>query len=437
MNFFERAFISLNSRQLLRFIPDKLCLKILYRIHFHQKLNLEQPRTFNEKLQYLKLYDRKAIYQKMVDKYEAKGLVASIIGNQYIIPTYGVYDSFDEIDFAELPNQFVMKCTHNSNGLIICKDKSKLDIDKARKKFSKLLKRNYYWSGREWPYKNIKPRIIIEKLLQEPDQDDLRDFKLMCFNSKVKASFVCSNRYSEDGLKVTFYDTNWQRLPFERHYPADFLEMEKPKSYDEMVELAERLSERIPFVRIDFYEIEGRPYFGEITFYPGSGFEEFIPSQWDKSLGTWINLPEGGGLLICHKTILYVPFKSKNSGNLIDYKFYCFGGVPRILAIVEGINSGKTTASFYDMSLNRIDLEWGYPNTVGDVKYPDSFEEMKVIAEKLSKNLPQARIDLYEVDKKIYFGEITLFDGSGFDRIAPAEWDNKLGKYIDLSNIKT
>ena len=281
--------IFLNNRG-LHIINDKLYLKILFKIHFNKKLDLKNPKTFNEKLQWLKLYDRNKIYTSMVDKYEVKKIVSDIIGEEYIIPTIDVYDKFDDIKFNALPNQFVIKCTHDSGGLVIVKNKLKLDIEFAKRKITKNLNYNYYYFGREWPYKNVKPRIIVEKYMNDGKNNELVDYKLMCFNGKVKCIFTCTDRYSE-GLNVTFFDTNWNKMPFERHYPASPKSIEKPQKLELMINLAEKLSGAIPFVRVDFYEINNKIYFGELTFYPGSGLEEFTPEEWDYKLGEWIILP--------------------------------------------------------------------------------------------------------------------------------------------------
>lgn len=285
-------FSYLTAMGLTHWMSDERFLKKEYYLAMGKTLNLNTPKTFNEKLQWLKLYNREPQYTMMVDKYAVKQYVASKIGSQYIIPTLGVWNHFDEIDFDELPNQFVLKCTHDSGGIVICKDKLKLDKRAAKQKLEYYLKRKYYYVHREWPYKNVKPRIIAEKYMSNDNGEDLNDYKLMCFNGQVKATFVCSDRFSEDGLKVTFYDTNWKRMPFERHYPASKTDIARPKTYDEMLILAEKLAFQIPFVRVDFYEVHGRVYFGELTFFPGSGYEEFTPEEWDKKLGDWINLCE-------------------------------------------------------------------------------------------------------------------------------------------------
>ena len=272
-------------------VPDELYLKAYYFNLFGKRLNLNDPKTFNEKLQWLKLHDRRPEYTTMVDKYSAKKFAAKVGGSLHIIPTLGVWNHFDEIDFDSLPQKFVLKCTHDSGGVIICKDKKTLDKAAAKKKIEKCLKRNFYLSGREWPYENVPRRIIAEEYMEGLDNGDLMDYKLMVFNGKVKATFVCSHRFSDSGLNITIFDQNWGRIPCQRHYPPNPTGIEKPKSYNQMVEYAEKLAENIPFLRVDFYEIDGNPYFGELTFYPGSGFEEFIPGHFDRYFGDMLILP--------------------------------------------------------------------------------------------------------------------------------------------------
>lgn len=270
---------------------DERYLKLTYRLMIGKKLNLNNPQTFNEKLQWLKIHDRNYQYTNLVDKIEAKKIVGKVIGEEYIIPTLEICDSFDEIDWEKLPNRFIIKCNHNSGGVIVVNDKKDLDKDSLRTHFNKLLKKNYYYNGREYPYKNIKPKIMIEENIQIANtKKQIDDYKLMCFNGKVKCSFVCSNRDSKEGLCVNFYDEDWNPMPFERHYPKNKQEFPKPKEYNKMVELAEKLSKNIPFVRVDFYVVNDKIYFGELTFYPGSGMEEFTPDEWDYILGTWLDI---------------------------------------------------------------------------------------------------------------------------------------------------
>lgn len=189
-----------------------------------------------------------------------------------------------------MPDQFVLKCNHNSGGLVICKNKTTLDIEKAKYTLQKSFNEDFYLRGREYPYKNIHRKIIAEEYVSDGFSDSLTDYKLMCFNGKVKCAFVCSNRTSKSGLNVNFYDREWNPMCFERHYPRNPHEIDKPISYEKMVQMAEILSADLPFVRVDFYQINGKPMFGELTFYPGSGFEEFTPEEWDYTLGSWIEL---------------------------------------------------------------------------------------------------------------------------------------------------
>jgi hypothetical protein len=283
----------LGARNKMLWMRESLYLKLLFSVKTGKKLNLENPKTFNEKLQWLKLYDRNPEYTKMVDKYEVREYIKEKLGEEYLIPLIGVYDSFDEIDFDQLPNQFVLKCTHDSGGLVICRDKNNLDLNQAKKKINKSLRRNYYYAFREWPYKNVKPRIVCEKFMVDESGTELKDYKLMCFNGKVKCIFVCLNRNTQAGLNIDVYDTDWNLMPFGRpHHPNSGKEIPKPKTFNKMIEFAEKLAKDIPFVRIDFYERNGALYFGEITFYPGSGFEKFDPESYDELLGSWIDLPK-------------------------------------------------------------------------------------------------------------------------------------------------
>lgn len=273
-------------------LPDKIYLKLLYKYKIGKKIDFNNPRTFNEKLQWLKIYDRNPNYTKMVDKYEAKKYVAQIIGEEYIIPTIGIYDKFEDINFKELPNKFVIKCTHDSGGLIICKDKNKLDIKKAKDKINECLKRNYFYCGREWPYKNVRPKIIIEKYMEDETKEDLKDYKFFCFNDKVKIFKIDFNRFNNH--QANYYDRNGEFLDFgELVCPRDKNKKIKlPENLSKMIELAEILSKNISFLRVDFYEINDKVYFGELTFYPASGFGEFTPEEYDRILGDWLELPK-------------------------------------------------------------------------------------------------------------------------------------------------
>lgn len=290
---FQKAIAdNITKTNILQRMSDTAYLKLIYWLIFGRKLDLKNPQTFNEKLQWLKLNNRKTEYTTMVDKYEVKKYISEKIGEEYVIPTLGVWDNFDDIDFDLLPNQFVLKCTHDSGGLVICKDKSKFDIAMAREKINQALTRRFYYFGREWPYKEVKPRIIAEKYMVDKSVSELRDYKVFCFNGEPKVTLVCSERFSDGGLREDFFDEQWSHVPIRRPgHPNSNTVIPKPVNFEQMKSLANRLSQNILFLRVDFYEIDNKLYFGELTFYPASGFEEFEPDEWDYKFGEWIHLP--------------------------------------------------------------------------------------------------------------------------------------------------
>ena len=274
-------------------MSDEKYLKFIFRFAMGKKLNLENPRSFSEKQQWLKIYDRRPEYTTMVDKYEAKLYVAEKIGGEYIVPTLGVWDKFDDIDFDSLPERFVLKCTHDSGGLVICRDKSKLDIQSARKKIEHSLKTEFFYVGREWPYKNVKPRIIAEKYLEDADNADMIDYKFYCFNGVPKFLYVSQGLENHATAHISYVTMDWEIAPFRRTDYANFEQLPPcPRCFEKMKEFAGILSKDIPFSRIDFYDINGKLYFGEITFFPGSGLSPFEPKEWDEKIGGWIKLPE-------------------------------------------------------------------------------------------------------------------------------------------------
>ena len=279
------------AKRVLRVLPDGTYLRLRYLIAFRKPLHLKNPRTFNEKLQWLKLYDRNPEYTRMVDKFEAKKYVAERIGEEYIVPTLGVWDRFDEIDFDALPDQFVLKCTHDSGGLVICKDKKSLDLDAAREKITACLKENYYWDYREWPYKNVKPRIIAEPYLRDDETGELRDYKFYTFGGEVKALLIISRRDTPDA-GGDYFDAEFHHLDMQWGYKHAKALPSPPKSMEEMIRLAQLLSKSTPELRVDFYEINGKPFFGEMTFFDGGGFEKIVPEKWDRIFGDWVILPQ-------------------------------------------------------------------------------------------------------------------------------------------------
>ena len=280
-----------------RLLSDKTWVKLMYYTHIHQKLDLKIVQSFNEKLQWLKLYDHNPAYIKMVDKYAMKEHVASVVGKEHVIPTLGVWDSFDQIDFNSLPDQFVLKCTHDSGGVAICRSKSDFNMRAARRTLSRSLKLNYFWNGREWPYKHVKPRIIAEKYLAQDKLADgvtsssLTDYKIHCFNGIPKVILVCQNRFVD--FREDFYTADWGHLSVTRprHKNAD-QPMPKPEHLDQMLTIAAKLSEGIPFLRVDLYSIGEWIYVGELTFFPNGGIEPFIPAEFDLELGSQLTLPK-------------------------------------------------------------------------------------------------------------------------------------------------
>ncbi len=271
-------------------LPDRLYIQIKYFYRFHKFANLNNPQTYNEKLQWLKLNDHNEKYHIMADKYAVKEYVSNLIGEEYVIPTYGVWDRFDDINFSDLPNQFVLKCTHDSGGLVICKDKSKLDLNKTKDIINKSLNNNYYYHSREWAYKDIKPRIIAEKYIDD-GSGQLNDYKFFAFDGEVKALYVASDRYTKDEeTKFDFFDDNFNHLDFINSHPNSNKVINKPLSFELMKQLASKLSKGYPHIRVDFYEVDGKVYFGELTFYHMSGFQPFIPDKWDYIFGSWLDI---------------------------------------------------------------------------------------------------------------------------------------------------
>lgn len=284
-----RMIERLNSKGYLNWISDERFLKWQYKRNMGEKLNLDNPKTMNEKLQWIKLYDRNPDYINLVDKYEVRNVVEEKIGAEYLIPLLGVWDTVDEINWEDLPNKFVLKCTHDSGGVIICKDKEKLNISETKEKLQKLLNRDYYLAGREWPYKDVRRKIIAEKFMENLSSSSLSDYKFYCFNGEPKLLFIASDRDKE--VKYDFYNMEFEHLPIGLRNSKK--ELNKPEKFEEMIQIAKTLSKGIPHVRIDLYNINGKIYFGEFTFFTDSGYEVFAPDheKFSNIFGSWIDLP--------------------------------------------------------------------------------------------------------------------------------------------------
>ena len=283
------------GKKVVALLPTKMWLSYKFKRKFGYSMDWKNPKTYSEKLQWLKVYDKNPLYTKLVDKCEVKKYIADVIGEQYVIPTLGVWDNFDDVDFDSLPDQFVLKCTHDSGGIAIVKDKATFNKEKVRKQFKIAMARNPYNTNREWPYKNVKPRIIAEQYMENEATHDLRDYKFFSFDGETRAMFIATERGSEiEETKFDFFDMDYNHLDFRNGHPNADVLPEKPQCFDEMHALADKLSSGIPQVRVDFYEVNGRVYFGEMTFFHWSGLKPFEPAEWDRTFGDWITLPLRG-----------------------------------------------------------------------------------------------------------------------------------------------
>lgn len=290
----RRHFVSATCIRLGRILPDKAYLKLMFRLEMRKKLDLNNPQTYSEKLQWLKLYYHRPDLVTMADKLAVKDYVASIIGQEYVIPLLGSWDDPKEIDWDSLPKQFVLKTNHDGGnyGIIICKDKDGLNKEKAIKRLRKSLKRNTFLLGREWPYKNIPRKVFAEQYMVNEGADELPDYKFFCFDGKVKMIYVATGRQSGTGLCFDYYDEDFRHLDLVQTHPMATKTPEKPDCFDQMKTLAEKLSLGLPHVRVDFYEVNGRVYFGEFTFFSLGGWAAFHPEEYDYKLGSYLHLPE-------------------------------------------------------------------------------------------------------------------------------------------------
>ena len=273
---------------------DEKYLKRLFKIRMGYDLDLTNPKTFSEKLQWMKLYDHNPLYTKLVDKYAVREYVTERIGGEYLIPLLGVWDDPDEIDFEALPNQFVLKCNHNSGlGMCICKNKSELDVAKTKAELRHGLKEDYFAKKREWPYKNVPRRIICEKYMEDDTAKELTDYKFFTFNGEVKALFVATERQKAgEETKFDFFDSEYVHLDLINGHPNASRIPPKPRCFEEMKRIASALSNGLPHVRVDLYEVNGRIYFGELTLTHWSGLVPYVPSKWDRIFGDWFDLPK-------------------------------------------------------------------------------------------------------------------------------------------------
>ena len=280
----------LNNLSFSKKIEDETYLGIAYRSVFEKKINWKKPQSYNEKLQWLKINYRTSLLTKLVDKCEVKEYVASKIGWEYVIPTLGVWNNTSDIEIEKLPEKFVLKCTHDSGGVVVCKDKKNFNFETAKEKLEKSLKQNFYWMAREWPYKNVQPRVIAVAYIEDKKNKSLNDYKIFCFNGYVDSIMVCKGR-EKGHPDFYFYDKNWNRLIYQKQELEKDDNVEKPQNLLQMIELAEILSQGFPHVRVDFYDVDGKVLFGELTFFNQSGFDTDILPETDVKWGKLLELP--------------------------------------------------------------------------------------------------------------------------------------------------
>lgn len=289
----------LGARGFLHGMDDETYLKKCFKAYMGYDLDLDNPRTFNEKLQWLKLHDRNPLYTTLVDKCAVKQWVADRIGPEYVTPTYARWDRAEDVDVSGLPERFVLKTNHDSGGVAICRDRATFDLEAAKRKLARHLRRNYYWGCREWPYRDVRPCVFAEEYLDPGEGGDLADYKLFRFSSGRMVTLVCEDRLLGAGMKETFFDEEWCPLDLtEGGHPSNPGHL-APPHFEQMRALCDELAEGLPFCRVDFYESGGGLLFGEMTLYPCGGFERFDPPEWDERLGSWVDLsgvaPGGGG----------------------------------------------------------------------------------------------------------------------------------------------
>ena len=416
-------------------LPDKVFLKIKFRNRMGYRLDLDNPKTINEKLQWLKLYDRRPEYTMMVDKVKVKEYVSSVIGEQFTIPTLGVWDNPDKIDFDALPDRFVLKCNHNSGlGMYICKDKSRMNIKEVKENLRKGLKQNYYLSGREWPYKEVPRRILAETYIDPtPNVRELPVYRWYCFNNEPHFCHVLQDQ--NNSKPIVIFNSEETQLS------SDLSLTDKTKSLlcstqlNTQLHIVRELIKGLEYSHVDLYETGNNSFFGEVTSYPISCFESFPLEQYQAKFKQMHSIPG-------EKHGQYIIREIENNRieleplSLQDYKIYCFNGEPKMIMVSYGRFTDNMTFDYYTADWKKTPMTWGANNSDIIAKRPVNFDLMLEICRKLSVGIPHVRVDLYNVQGRIYFGEFTFFDSSGFEHIDPPKWDYQFGEWLTIPNNK-
>lgn len=420
-------------KNFLYWLPDRLYLSFRFRCLMGYWIDWKNPKTFTEKLQWLKLYNRQPEYTQMVDKYEVKKLVADCIGDEYVIPTLGVWDSPEAIDWDLLPNQFVLKTTHGGGGggVVICRDKSSFDKVAAVKKLKASMKSDIYKSLREWPYKNVKKRIIAEQYIHPVTSvvpsNYLADYKFFCFDGEPHFLYVSDST----AHKLIFLKPDWTPADFGRD---DYGELDdyppKPDNLEELLSIVRKLAESKPHVRVDLYVVDHHTYFGEMTFFTGSGFIPFNPQEADGQIGDLLALPvkRGGKFLVKNGNLVIY---DSESIDLPDYKFFCFNGKVKFFKVDFG-RFVEHHANYYSPDGTLLSFgEAGFPPEPSyPVEIPSNLNKMVSLAERLSEHIHFLRVDFYNINGKIFFGELTFYPASGFFTWTSDEIDRQIGDFI-------
>lgn len=423
-------------KNFLGFLPDKLYLSLRYRCQMGHWINWKNPKTFTEKLQWLKVYDYKPEYTQMVDKLTAKDYVAERIGQEYIIPTLGVWDRVEDINWDSLPDQFVLKTTHGGGGcgVVVCSNKANFDRTMAIKKLQISMQSNAGKTYREKPYLNVSRKIIAEKFIavRKPKQNDkvvdMPDYKFFCFNGEPKFLYISNFPNHE----LVFLNTDWSKVEFERSdYKALTNIPPKPENLDEMLDIARKLSKGKAHVRVDLYNVNKHIYFGALTFYTGAGFISFTPKEYDKVLGEMLKLPSGEVKFYIKNNEITQVEQETPFEDLKDYKFFCFNGKVKCFKIDFG-RFVEHHANYYSPEGKLLPFgEKGLEPDPNHIEImPENLNEMISIAEQLSNGFKFLRVDLYNIKGKIFFGELTFYPAAGMLPFVPEKWDDKLGKYL-------
>ncbi|RXZ54747.1 hypothetical protein ET524_09835 [Senegalimassilia faecalis] len=427
----------LGHRGFFHSMPDEKYIRLSFKGYMGRDIDFNNPRSFNEKLQWLKLHDRNPLYTMLVDKYRVKEWVADRIGSEYVTETYVAWESVEDIDISALPERFVLKTNHDSGGVVICRDRTVFDLNAAKRKLSKHLNENYYWGCREWPYRNVKPLVFAEEYLDSNTvSKDSPNHKLFHFSNSHLIAPAITDRIMEAGLTKTFFDEEWYPLEVSKDSCAWKLNIPMPRDFGLMKKLSDEFASSYSLSRVGFYGSRNRLLFGEIAVCSNSGFERFNPAFGAESYGTWMELPSREWLLVNEFSLLWVHenYCPDVAEEQIDYKFYCFDGEPRFIYVSQGLERHETARiDFLNMDWERASFgRPDYASFEAIPSKPDTFDEMTGLVKELSKNMPFVRVDFFEYKGRPRFSEMTFHPCGGFMPFDPPEWDEKVGDMLTL-----